>query len=99
MVQSALANADVPFQQIVIDANVPRSASYTPLFQTIFTLEDASFDTSFELDGAAVDGAEARRAEGPCHVIVCWLLRLPKLLRQELTIKLNKCLNRSWACV
>lgn len=65
MVQSALANADVPFQQIVIDANVPRSASYTPLFQTIFTLEDASFDTSFELDGAAVDGAEARRAEGP----------------------------------
>jgi len=59
-VQGALENADVPFQQVVADANVPRSSAYSPLFQNLFTLADASFESALELDGATVEQAEVR---------------------------------------
>ena len=53
-VQGALAHADVPFQQIVSDLNVPRNAAYSPVFQTMFALED----NMFESQDAAADKAE-----------------------------------------
>jgi len=59
-VQGALENADVPFQQVVADANVPRSSAYSPLFQNLFMLADASFESALELDGATVEQAEVR---------------------------------------
>jgi len=59
-VQGALENADVPFQQVVADAHVPRSSAYSPLFQNLFTLADASFESALELDGAIVEQAEVR---------------------------------------
>ena len=63
-VQGALENADVPFQQVVADANVPRSSSYSPLFQVLFTLADASFDVALQLEGATVEEAEVRAPQG-----------------------------------
>jgi len=64
-VQGALENADVPFQQVVADANVPRSSAYSPLFQNLFTLADASFESALELDGASVEQAEVRPPAAP----------------------------------
>ena len=66
IVQSALENADVPFQQVVADASVPRSKSYTPLFQNLFTLADASFESAVELEGATIKEAEVRHAWPGC---------------------------------
>ncbi len=73
MVQDALENADVPLQQVVADANVPRSKSYTPLFQNLFTLADASFESAVELEGATVREAEVRYAWRGCmpQITVC----------------------------
>lgn len=53
-VQGALAHADVPFQQIVSDLNVPRNAAYSPVFQTMFALESGVSDPQ----DAATDNAE-----------------------------------------
>ena len=53
-VQGALAHADVPFQQIVSDLNVPRNAAYSPVFQTMFALESDGSDPQ----DAAADDAE-----------------------------------------
>ena len=39
VVQDAVANADIPFHQVVDAAAVARSAAYTPVFQTQLTLE------------------------------------------------------------
>ena len=41
VVQDAMANADIPFYQVVDAANVARSSAYTPIFQTLFTLANA----------------------------------------------------------
>ena len=41
VVQDAMANADIPFYQVVDAANVARSSAYTPVFQTLFTLANA----------------------------------------------------------
>jgi len=41
VVQDAVANADIPFPQVVEAANVPRSSAYTPVYQTLLTLEAA----------------------------------------------------------
>jgi len=64
-VQGALENADVPFQQVVADANVPRSSAYSPLFQNLFTLADASFESALELEGATDEQAEVRPYAAP----------------------------------
>ena len=59
-VQGALAHGDVPFQQIVSDLKVPRNAAYSPLFQTMFALEDdgpaqgAATETSDEAEALEV---------------------------------------------
>ena len=39
VVQDAVANADIPFHQVVDAAAVARSPAYTPVFQTQLTLE------------------------------------------------------------
>lgn len=41
VVQDAVANADIPFYQVVDAAKVARSSAYTPIFQTQVTLESA----------------------------------------------------------
>ena len=62
VVQGALANADVPFQQVVSDAGVPRSSAYSPVFQTMFMLDDASFsaETPQGKDAEGNDSIEVR---------------------------------------
>lgn len=62
IVQGALANADVPFQQVVSDACVPRSSAYSPVFQTMFMLDDASFsaETPQGEDAEGADSVEVR---------------------------------------
>jgi len=42
VVQGAIQHADVPFARIVEAARVPRSTAYTPVFQTMITLQGAS---------------------------------------------------------
>ena len=39
VVQDAVANADIPFHQVVAAAAVARSSAYTPVFQTQLTLD------------------------------------------------------------
>ncbi len=56
VVQDAVANADIPFPQVVEAANVPRSSAYTPVFQTLLTLETAL--------GAGGGGRQAAGADG-----------------------------------
>ena len=51
-------NADVPFQQVVADADVPRSASYTPLFQSMVTLQESGLADRLQLDGLTIGDAE-----------------------------------------
>lgn len=55
VVQEALANADVPFQQVVNDANLPRSTAYTSIFQAMFTFNRVN---SAEADDAEPDPVE-----------------------------------------
>lgn len=62
VVQGALANADVPFHQVVSDLSVPRSAAYSPIFQVMFIFGDASFDA---------DAAEHVDPEEVCLRHVC----------------------------
>ena len=41
VVQDAVVNADIPFAQVVEAVNAPRSSAYTPVYQTLLTLEAA----------------------------------------------------------
>ena len=45
VVQDAMEHADVPFARVVEAARVPRSAAYTPVFQTMMTLQGAFYGT------------------------------------------------------
>ena len=77
IVQGALANADVPFQQVVGDVGVPRSSAYSPVFQTMFMLDDASFSATSpqgeEAEGA--DSVEVRGQHAAFRVFVAALMR------------------------
>ena len=57
-VRGATDNADVPFQQVVADADVPRSAAYTPLFQSMVTLQESGLADRLQLDGLTIGDAE-----------------------------------------
>ncbi len=52
VVQEAIQHADVPFARVVEAARVPRSTAYTPLFQTMMTVQAAVRGT--QMAGAAV---------------------------------------------
>ena len=66
-VRGALGNADVPFSLVVADAAVPRSASYSPLFQNLCVLQDAAWGDLPALDGTTSQALQARR----CRVLGC----------------------------
>ena len=57
-VRGAMDNADVPFQQVVADADMPRSASYSPLFQSMVTLQESGLADRMQLDGLTIGDAE-----------------------------------------
>jgi len=52
VVQDAMQHADVPFARVVEAARVPRSTAYTPVFQTMMTLQGAVRGT--QMAGAAL---------------------------------------------
>lgn len=83
VVQGALTNADVLFHQIVSDLNVQRSSAYTPIFQVMFALGDASFGAADTEDawGLQVCGCL------PCAVGRLRLGALLKLLRRALFVQ------------
>ena len=57
VVQSALANADVPFQQVVSNAGIARSTAYSPLFQTLITVDEENADPLAEVAAAGEEEA------------------------------------------
>ena len=57
VVLDAVANADIPFHQVVDAAGIARSAAYTPVFQTQLTLEAWA-------GGPGADGGEAQGRMG-----------------------------------
>lgn len=57
VVQGAIEHADVPFARVVDAANVPRSTAYTPIFQTMMTLQGDAFGTR-RVDTAAMSLAD-----------------------------------------
>ncbi len=65
VVQGAIEHADVPFTQVVQAARVPRSSAYTPIFQTMMTLQGAYFgarnvDAGMSLDRLQVESMTVR---------------------------------------
>ena len=50
----AYSHQDVPFEKLVGELNVPRSLSHTPIFQTMFILQNAPRQ-SFELPGLTME--------------------------------------------
>ena len=73
VVQRALANADVPFQQVVDDASVPRSTAYSPLFQTLITVDEGAADSLAEMAAAGAEAMEVwRRADHTCVNPMLW---------------------------
>ena len=91
-VQGALAHADVPFQQIVSDLNVPRNAAYSPVFQTMFALDN---DVPDPQDAAAAPADNA----GPIEVRISmkWFTGVYTIRSGELIayrgIKCDYCAN------
>jgi hypothetical protein len=73
VVQDAVANADIPFPQVVEAANVPRSSAYTPVFQTLLTLEtalgagEAGGKPQAQMGGLAAEELSAR----PLNSLLC----------------------------
>jgi len=64
VVQDAIQHADVPFARVVEAARVPRSTAYTPVFQTMMTLQGASGtsndDAAMSLADLQVEGWAVR---------------------------------------
>ena len=90
--QHALANADVPFQQVVSDAGVPRSTAYSPLFQTLITVEEGVGDEgAAPADMAADDEEEVEVRRGrPC---LCQTLCFGSLQQPEHVAKSERILG------
>ena len=70
-VQGALANADVPFQQVVSIADIPRSSAYTPLFQTMFTMEEGVAESPDVMAAAHAETMEVRHWRS-LQAPFCW---------------------------
>ena len=64
VVQGAIEHADVPFARVVQAARVPRSSAYTPVFQTMMTLQGAygtrNVDAAMSLDRLEVESMGVR---------------------------------------
>ncbi|WP_287003569.1 non-ribosomal peptide synthetase, partial [Gordonia sp. UBA7860] len=51
---AAISNADVPFEMVVEQLDLPRTDSHAPVFQVALALQDHT-DSSFELPGVAIE--------------------------------------------
>lgn len=82
VVQDAVANADIPFHQVVDAAAVARSAAYTPVFQTQLTLEGWAGEP--EAPGGKAQGRMGNLAAEPLPVRHphSFLDRIPDLRRK-----------------
>ena len=56
--RGALDNADLPFMRVVEAAGVPRSAAYSPLFQVMLSLQDASLAQDVAMEGLKQEAVE-----------------------------------------
>ena len=56
--RGALDNADLPFMRVVEAVDAPRSAAYSPLFQVMCVLQDASLDQGVVMDGLKQEALE-----------------------------------------
>ncbi len=56
-------NQDIPFEQVVERVSAARSLSHTPLFQVMFTWQNAPGGAGISLPGLDVDGVGAERVE------------------------------------
>lgn len=79
-VRGAMDSADVPFQQVVADADVPRSAAYTPLFQSMVTLQESGLADRLQLDGLTIGDAEVGLKAGLSNAQELHLRTVPDIL-------------------
>ena len=80
VVQSAVANADIPFYQVVDAANVARSSAYLPIFQVQITVASADGEAPVVgkaqkgMGGLAVEELPVRSAtihRATCMFLIC----------------------------
>ena len=89
VVLDAVANADIPFHQVVDAAAVARSAAYTPVFQTQLTLEG----------WAGEPGAAGGEAQGRMGDLAAEPLPVPPpLLSANLEAEPLSMHNDAWGC-
>jgi hypothetical protein len=79
VVQGAIEHADVPFARVVEAARVPRSTAYTPVYQTMMTLQGASYgtrkvDAAMSLAGLEVEDWAVRCHTCPLLAVAAWSL-------------------------
>ncbi len=82
VVQDAIEHADVPFARVVEAARVPRSTAYTPVFQTMMTLQGTfhgtrKADAAMTLAGLVMEDWAVRGLHGAACQIVCSLCNAP----------------------
>ncbi len=82
VVQDAIEHADVPFARVVEAARVPRGTAYTPVFQTMVTLQGAFYgtrkaDAAITLAGLVMEDWAVRGLQGAACQIVCSLCNAP----------------------
>ncbi|HEX2207627.1 MAG TPA: amino acid adenylation domain-containing protein [Longimicrobium sp.] len=63
-VLGAFGNQDLPFERLVDDLNVPRSAAHAPVFQAMFVLQNTP-DAPLAIPGLTVEGVEMDGGTSP----------------------------------
>ena len=77
-VMESLSNQDVPFDVLVERLAVPRSAAYTPLYQTMFVFEELGPE-SLALSGLRIEDIPVERSDVPTDIVVMFHARDEKL--------------------
>ena len=68
VMRGALDNADLPFMRVVEAVGAPRSAAYSPLFQVMCVLQDASLDQGVLMDGLQQEVLEVPACASNHHI-------------------------------